>query len=53
MNLSDVPASTQKDDYVKLIAEKDLILVYSACPSLVGRISGERPAGALLEIIDR
>ena len=52
MKLSDLPASAQKGDYIELIAEQDLILVCSACPSLVGSISGERPAGALLDIID-
>ena len=53
MKLSDLPASAKKGDYVELIAEQDLILVCSACPSLVGSISGERPAGALLEIIEQ
>lgn len=52
MALSDLPASAKKGDYVELVAEQDIILVCSACPSLVGSISGEQPTGALLQITD-
>ena len=52
MKLTDLPASAKQGDYIELVAETDVVLVCSACPSLVGRISGESPPGALLEIID-
>ncbi len=48
--LVDEPSAAKPGDYVELEALTDLLLVLSACPSLVGQISGARPKGAAIEI---
>jgi uncharacterized protein YcgI (DUF1989 family) len=47
--LEDKPSTAQPDDFVELEAQKDLIVVCSACPSRVGNISGSDPKGATIE----
>jgi hypothetical protein len=48
--LVDEPSSARPGDYVEIEAVVDLLLVFSACPSTVGRISGGQPKGAAIEI---
>ena len=50
--LADAPSAAQRGDYVELEAVVDLLLVFSACPSTVGQISGGAPKGAAIEILD-
>lgn len=50
-SLSDEPSAALPGDYVELEALVDLLLVFSACPSTVGQISGEQPRGAAIEIL--
>ncbi|MCY3770005.1 MAG: urea carboxylase-associated family protein [Gammaproteobacteria bacterium] len=50
MNLVDRPAAAAKGDYIELKAEQDILLVCSACPSMIGMISGDSPKGAAIEI---
>jgi uncharacterized protein YcgI (DUF1989 family) len=47
--LSDEPSAARPGDYVELEALVDLLLVFSACPSTVGNISGGQPRGATIE----
>lgn len=49
--LVDETSAAAPGDYVELEALVDLILVCSACPSLVGRISGDTPRGAAIDIL--
>jgi uncharacterized protein YcgI (DUF1989 family) len=48
--LSDEPSAAKPGDYVELQARMDIVLVCSACPSTVGKISGAEPRGALVEV---
>ncbi len=48
--LSDEPSAAKPGDYVELEAVVDLLLVFSACPSTVGDISGGQPRGATIEL---
>jgi uncharacterized protein YcgI (DUF1989 family) len=48
--LRDEPSAAKRGDYVELKAEMDLVLVCSACPSTVGKISGSAPRGAVVEL---
>ena len=50
MNLIDRPSPATRGDYIELKAEQDILLVCSACPSVIGRISGDSPRGAAIEI---
>lgn len=50
MNLFDRPAAATRGDYIELKAEQDILLVCSACPSVIGMISGDSPKGAAIEI---
>ena len=50
--LADEPSGAKAGDYVELEAQIDLLLVFSACPSTVGNISGEQPRGAAIDIPD-
>jgi uncharacterized protein YcgI (DUF1989 family) len=50
-NLVDEASAAVAGDYVELEAIMDLILVCSACPSLVGQISGSEPRGAAIDIL--
>ena len=49
--LVDEPSAAAVGDYVELQALADLVLVCSACPSLVGQISGTKPRGAAIDIV--
>jgi uncharacterized protein YcgI (DUF1989 family) len=49
--LADEVSAAVPGDYVELEALQDLILVCSACPSQVGRISGDVPRGAAIDIV--
>jgi len=49
--LADEPSAAAPGDYVELEAMMGLVLVASACPSRVGRISGDEPRGAALDIL--
>ena len=49
--LSDEASAAKPGDYVELKALEDLVLVCSACPSLVGKISGDLPRGAAIDIL--
>lgn len=49
--LVDEPSAANPGDYVELKAIVDLILVFSACPSRVGQISGKQPRGAAVDIL--
>ena len=49
--LSDEPSAAKPGDYIELEALVGLLLVFSACPSTVGQISGEQPRGARVEIL--
>jgi hypothetical protein len=51
--LGDEPSAAKPGDYVELEAVVDLLLVFSACPSTVGQISGGQPRGAAIEIPQR
>jgi uncharacterized protein len=48
--LVDEPSAARPGDYVELEAVVDLLLVFSACPSTVGKISGGQPRGATIEL---
>tara|TARA_B100000749_G_scaffold216581_1_gene171470 strand:- start:836 stop:1471 length:636 start_codon:yes stop_codon:yes gene_type:complete len=50
--LEDEPSLAATGDYLELIAEVNLVLVCSACPSLVGNISSGQPRGATVEIVN-
>jgi uncharacterized protein YcgI (DUF1989 family) len=50
-NLVDEAAAAAPGDYVELKALMDVYLVCSACPSLVGQISGSKPRGATIDIL--
>lgn len=52
LELHDEPSAAQPGDYIELKAEMNLILVCSACPSIVGQISGASPRGAAIEVIE-
>ena len=49
--LTDEPSAARPGDYIELEALDDLFLVFSACPSTVGQISGGQPRGAAIEIL--
>ena len=49
--LEDEASASAPGDYVELEALQDLILVCSACPSRVGRISGDTPRGAAIDLL--
>ena len=49
--LADEASAAAAGDYAELEALEDLILVCSACPSRVGRISGDMPRGAAIDIL--
>ncbi len=49
--LVDEASAAAPGDYVELEALADLILICSACPSLVGRISGDMPRGAAIDLL--
>ena len=44
--LHDRATATKSGDYVELSAERDLLLIFSACRSTIGDISNGKPAGA-------
>jgi len=44
--LHDRATATKSGDYVELSAERDLLLIFSACRSTIGDISNGEPAGA-------
>lgn len=48
--LSDEPSAARRGDYVAIQAQMDLVVVCSACPSMVGDISGgdAKPRGAAI-----
>jgi uncharacterized protein YcgI (DUF1989 family) len=48
--LVDVAATAKVGEYVELLAEQDLLIVCSACPSTVGEISGSKPRGAGVDL---
>ena len=48
--LVDEPSAAKPGDYIELEAIVDLLLVFSACPSTVGKISGGQPRGAAVEL---
>ncbi|MEM7294811.1 MAG: urea carboxylase-associated family protein [Pseudomonadota bacterium] len=48
--LEDKPAGAKSGDFIELRAECDLLLVCSACPSVVGNISGGQPRGAAIDL---
>jgi len=50
--LHDEPSAAQPGDYIELKAEMNIVLVCSACPSAVGQISGAKPRGAAIDLID-
>ena len=47
--LEDQPSAAKPGDFVELEAQKDLIVICSACPSRVGNISGSDPKGATID----
>jgi uncharacterized protein YcgI (DUF1989 family) len=49
--LVDQPSAAGAGDYVEFEAATDLLMVFSACPSLVGAISGAVPRGAAIDIL--
>lgn len=49
--LKDEPSLAAIGDYLELNAEVSLVLVCSACPSLIGNISSGQPRGATIEIV--
>lgn len=49
--LKDEPSAAIAGDYVEFKAEMDLLLVCSACPSLVGSISGDQPKAAAIDLL--
>lgn len=49
--LVDEPSAAGAGDYVELEAQMDLLLVFSACPSVIGRISGASPRGAAIDLL--
>lgn len=51
-NLKDESASAKAGDYIELRAMMDLLLVCSACPSVVGKISGDIPNGAAIDMFE-
>ncbi|MEM7193301.1 MAG: urea carboxylase-associated family protein [Pseudomonadota bacterium] len=51
MSLYDVPATAKCGDFVELEALQNLWLICSACPSTVGKISGDCPSGATIEVL--
>ena len=50
MTLTDQPSAAMPGDYIELKAEQDLVVVCSACPSTVGKISGDKPRGAAIHL---
>ena len=49
--LVDEPSAAKAGDYIELEAAMDLVLVFSACPSTVGKISGSTPTGAAIDLL--
>jgi uncharacterized protein YcgI (DUF1989 family) len=49
--LVDEISATAPGDYIELMALMDIVLVCSACPSLVGHISGDKPRGAAIDLL--
>lgn len=50
-HLEDAPATVKPGEYIELKVEMELLLVCSACPSVVGNISGNTPTGASVEVL--
>jgi uncharacterized protein YcgI (DUF1989 family) len=50
-DLVDEPSAAAPGDYVELEAAMDLLLVLSACPSLVHDINGSKPRGAAVDVL--
>jgi uncharacterized protein len=46
--LKDEISAAAPEDYVELEARMDLVMIFSACPSLVGKISGTSARGAAI-----
>ena len=53
LSLADEPSTAKAGDYVELEAIVDLLLVFSACPSTIGQISGGSTKGATIEILGK
>lgn len=49
--LVDEVSATASGDYIELKALMDIVLICSACPSLVGHISGDRPRAAAIDLL--
>jgi uncharacterized protein YcgI (DUF1989 family) len=49
--LRDQPSAAAAGDYIEFEALMDVLLVFSACPSLVHGISGDTPRGAGVDIL--
>ena len=49
--LKDETSAAAPGDYVELEARMNLIMFFSACPSLVGKISGSSARGAAIDIL--
>ena len=52
MELVDEPSAAKPGDYVEFEAMLDLVLVFSACPSRVGLISGAEPRCAAVDLLN-
>ena len=52
-SIHDESTSAKAGDYVELISECDLFMVFSACRSTIGNIQGGEPAGAQVHIEKR
>jgi uncharacterized protein YcgI (DUF1989 family) len=53
LSLADEPSAAKAGDYIELEAMVDLLLVCSACPSMIGQISGGQTRGAAIEMPSR
>jgi uncharacterized protein YcgI (DUF1989 family) len=51
LKLVDEVSATAPGEYIELEALMDIVLVCSACPSLVGQISGEKPRAAAIDLL--
>ena len=51
MELKDDSSPAKPGDYIELRAIGNILLICSACPSMVGNISGNNPSGAALEVL--
>ena len=52
MKLHDEATAVTPGQYIELEAKKSLLMVFSACPSEIGGINGEKPGGALIKLLD-